>query len=385
MIRLGVKGRPSPLLTRPILGRVTRSGVEADRRPDYVLITDCLRTKELVGYAGALSSRILDADAVTGLPTPCIHGLDTLDHLADGDVVALNPGGYVRTLYRIGSKHNAIFATDRCNSFCLMCSQPPREVDDSERVAEHLRLIELMSPETQELGITGGEPTLLKDGLLGVIRRCKELLPETALHVLSNGRLFYYASFAQAVAEIGHADLMFGIPLYSDLDYEHDYVVQARGAFDDTMVGLHNLGRYGVRVEIRVVVHRLTYRRLPQLAEFIYRNVPFAAHVALMGLEPIGFAIPNWEQLWIDPWDYRRELEATTLFLAERGMTDSVYNHQLCVVPESIWPYCRQSISDWKNEYLPVCRECAVQGQCGGFFTSSLRRGISAHIHAVLS
>jgi His-Xaa-Ser system radical SAM maturase HxsC len=262
--------------------------------------------------------------------------------------------------------------------------QPPKEVDDSGRVAEHLRLIQLMSPETKELGITGGEPTLLKDGLLEVLQRCKELLPQTAVHVLSNGRLlFYYSSFARRVAEIAHPDLMFGIPLYSDLDYEHDYVVQARGAFDDTMIGLHNLGRFGVPVEIRVVIHRLTYQRLPQLAEFVYRNVPFAAHVALMGLEPMGFAIPNWEQLWIDPWDYGRDLEAATLFLAERGMTVSVYNHQFCVVPESIWPYCRQSISDWKNEYLPVCNECGVQEQCGGFFTSSLRRGISTHIRAL--
>jgi hypothetical protein len=87
--------------------------------------------------------------------------------------------------------------------------------------------------------------------------------------------------------------------------------------------------------------------------------------------------------LWIDPWDYGRDLEAATLFLAERGMTVSVYNHQFCVVPESIWPYCRQSISDWKNEYLPVCNECGVQEQCGGFFTSSLRRGISTHIRAL--
>jgi hypothetical protein len=101
-----------------------------------------------------------------------------------------------------------------------MCSQPPKDVDDSNAVREHLRLIELMSPDTAEIGITGGEPTLLKDGLLTVIGRCKELLPSAALHVLSNGRLFYYSSYARHVAEIEHPDLMFGIPLYSDIDSE---------------------------------------------------------------------------------------------------------------------------------------------------------------------
>jgi His-Xaa-Ser system radical SAM maturase HxsC len=377
MIRLGIHGKASRALDAVVLGRITHDPVPEDVRKDYVLAGGPLPA-DLRGYAGALSTEPLPSDSSPLARS--IYGLETLDHLADGDVVALNPSGYVRTLYRLASRHNAIFATDRCNSYCLMCSQPPKDVDDSHVVAEHLRLIELMSPEIAELGITGGEPTLLKDGLVTVIRRCKELLPAASLHVLSNGRLFYYSTYARRVAEIKHRDLMFGIPLYSDIDSEHDYVVQSKGAFDDTMVGLHNLGRYGIRAEVRVVIHALTYRRLPELAEYIYRNVPFASHVALMGLELMGFAVPNLSQLWVDPWDYRRELEAATLFLADRGMTVSIYNHQLCVVPESIWPYCRQSISDWKSEFAAVCSGCAVQPHCGGFFTSSLQRRTSAHI-----
>jgi His-Xaa-Ser system radical SAM maturase HxsC len=264
-----------------------------------------------------------------------------------------------------------------------MCSQPPKDIDDSDRIAEHLRLIELASPTTAELGITGGEPTLMKDDLLEIVRRCKQLLPQTALHILSNGRLFYYGSFARKVAEIDHPDLMIGIPLYSDIDYLHDYVVQCRGAFDDTMVGLYNLGRFGVHVEVRVVIHRLTYDRLYDLAEFIYRNLPFASHVALMGLEMMGLAIPNQDSLWIDPWDYRDELERASFFLASRGMRVSIYNHQLCTVAPALWPLCRRSISDWKNEYLPACSGCAAKEQCGGFFSSGLKHRHSEHIHAL--
>ena len=173
---------------------------------------------------------------------------------------------------------------------------------------------------------------------------------------------------------------MLGIPIYSSIDYEHDYVVQAKNAFDETMIGLHNLGRYGVKVEIRVVIHKLTFSRLPETAEFIYRNLPFASHVALMGMELMGFAVPNLEDLWIDPYDYQEELSTATNYLASRGMNVSIYNHQLCVVPEEIWPFCRKSISDWKNQYLDQCRECCVRDQCGGFFTSSLKRRHSSYI-----
>jgi His-Xaa-Ser system radical SAM maturase HxsC len=316
------------------------------------------------------------------LTVPTIADISS-DHLCDGDIVALDPSGHVRTLYRKGSKSNFLFTTDRCNSYCLMCSQPPKLVDDRWRVRELVRLIDLIDPDVRELCITGGEPTLLKDDFLAVVSACRVRLPRTAIHVLSNGRLFYYGSFAHRLAEVGHPDLMVGIPIYSDLDSLHDHVVQTRRAFDQTLVGLHNLARFGIRVEIRVVIHRLTIDRLIPLADFIYRNLTFASHVAFMGLEATGFAIPNFHELWVDPWDYRGSLEEATWFLAERGMNVSIYNHQLCTVPFSLWQFCRQSISDWKNEYVEACAGCAARERCGGFFTSGVQRAVSRHIHPV--
>ena len=221
---------------------------------------------DISGYAAVLTTEHIDSKRSDKTSPPIVHSAHSLDHLTDGDVVMKNDVGYVNTLYRVNSKHNTIFATDRCNSFCLMCSQPPKNVDDSDRIYEHLRLIELMDPSTEELGITGGEPTLLKGDFLRLVKRCKDTLPTTALHVLTNGRLFYYGSFARDLSEIAHPDLMLGIPIYSSIDYEHDYVVQAKNAFDETMIGLHNLGRYGVKVEIRVVIHKLTFSRLPETA-----------------------------------------------------------------------------------------------------------------------
>jgi len=369
---------------RAILGRVTTAGAAPDERGDHVLVADpAAGDPALEGYAALLTTAGTDTplvrrSAAAGLPV--VHSARTLDHLVPGDVVTLEPSGYVRTLYRIESPHNAIFATDRCNSFCLMCSQPPKAVDDRDRIREHLRLVDLIDPSTSELGITGGEPTLLGGDLLRLIAHLKERLPETALHVLSNGRLFYYGGFARDLAAIGHPDLMIGVPVYSDLPTAHDFVVQSRDAFEQTLIGLQNLGRYGVPVEIRVVLHRHTIDRLPQLAEFLYRNLTFAAHVAFMGLEMMGFAMANRDELWVDPYDYRHQLRDAVLHLVARGMNVSIYNHQLCVVPRDLWPYCRQSISDWKNDYLPLCDRCTVRNRCGGFFTSCLKRRVSEHL-----
>jgi His-Xaa-Ser system radical SAM maturase HxsC len=174
---------------------------------------------------------------------------------------------------------------------------------------------------------------------------------------------------------------MIGVPLYSDLPEEHDYIVQARGAFDETVRGILNLKRYGVRVEVRFVIHHETVQRMTAFARFVARNLLFVDHVALMGLELTGFARANLERLWIDPIDYQAELTEATTILDRAGMYVSIYNHQLCTLPPELHGFSRASISDWKNEYLDECVGCTARASCGGFFaTSTARRsrGIAA-------
>jgi His-Xaa-Ser system radical SAM maturase HxsC len=368
-------------VTNDLLGRVSLVPLpESERRNVVRVLVDRIDGEPLDGYIAVVTP----GGATNTNGTPAVFGCRT-NHLETGDVVSINRRGYVRTLYRRSSKSNTLFATDRCNSLCLMCSQPPREVDDTRRASELIRLVGLVNPATEELGITGGEPTLLGEGLLDVIAACRDRLPQTAIHLLSNGRRFYYGSYARALGALRHPDLMVGVPVYSDLDVEHDYVVQAKGAFSETIQGLHNLTKADVRVEIRVVVHRQTYRRLPELAEYIFRNLTFASHVTFMGLEVIGLAKANIASLWIDPVDYAAELEAAVLKLATAGLNVSIYNHQFCTIPESLWRFSRRSISDWKNEYADECTICAVRDLCGGFFSWNLQEHRSRCIRPIVA
>jgi His-Xaa-Ser system radical SAM maturase HxsC len=305
---------------------------------------------------------------------------DELGYLADGDVLRLWPKkNQIRVLYRRNSFHNHFLLTERCNHYCLMCSQPPKNIDDSWIANDVLAAIPLIDRSAQEIGFTGGEPTLLGDEFFRILMMMKSYLPNTAIHILSNGRLFSSLEFAKRYADIRHHDAVIGIPIYSDISTIHDYVVQSAGAFDDTVRGILNLKHYRQKVEIRVVVHRQTYARLPQLAEFIARNLTFVDHIALMGLEITGFTLANLENLWIDPVDYQEELYRAVSYLADSRMNVSIYNHQLCVLDKRLWPFARKSISDWKNEYMPECQGCHEKEKCGGFFASAKIR-YSDHI-----
>lgn len=302
-------------------------------------------------------------------------------YIGDGDIIRLSTDRQsISVLFRASSPHNSILVTEQCNHYCLMCSQPPKTADDSWILDEIESLIPLIPKDTRELGFTGGEPTTNRERFLKIISLTKSYLPRTAIHILSNGRSFKDPAFAEKYARIDLPDAMIGIPVYSDDPTLHDYIVQAQGAFDETIQGILNLKRLSQKVEIRVVIHKLSVQRLPELCEFIARNLLFVDHVALMGLEMMGFTRANLDELWIDPVEYKDTLSKSVGILAKYGMNISVYNHQLCLVNPDIQPYYRRSISDWKNEYAPECRSCTKQRECGGFFASGVKFGYSKHL-----
>jgi His-Xaa-Ser system radical SAM maturase HxsC len=296
---------------------------------------------------------------------------DEFSYLAAGDVIAAHlDSGRVRTLYRRSSRHNSFLTTERCNHYCLMCSQPPKDVNDSwllDEIAEALPLVDLATP---YIGFTGGEPLLEWRRITELLALARDTLPTTAIHLLTNGRGFADPEIADAWAAVGHPDLCAGIPIYAAVDSIHDYVVQAPGAFDETVMGILRMKDRGQRVEVRVVLHAITAPRIVDTARWLARNLPFVDHVALMGLENTGFALANHGLLWADPIDYRADLALAVDILDAARVPVSVYNLPFCVLDRSVWPFARQSISDWKNAYLPQCEGCAAKPSCAGFFST---------------
>jgi His-Xaa-Ser system radical SAM maturase HxsC len=366
--------------TNPFLGRIcTKPEIPSDASDREILLTDGLGQLP-EGFRGYLVRAPVDPADWSDV----YHLGHSFSYLTDGDIVRIDPERRaMAVLYRRSSAFNSMLVTERCDNYCVMCSQPPKDRLDDWLVDELFDTIPLMSPETLELGITGGEPALLGERLVTLIERLGGVLPQTAVHILSNGRAFADESFAQALAAVRHPDLVIGIPLYSALSEQHDYIVQRRGAYDQTIRGILNLKHGGVRVELRFVIHAETYAYLPTFARFVARNLVFIDHVALMGLELMGFARTNLDTLWIDPLDYQLELVEAATILERAQMKVSVYNHQLCVLDPRIHHLARRSISDWKNCYFDECGGCAVKDNCGGFFASSSRRrsrGIAARL-----
>ncbi len=289
-----------------------------------------------------------------------------------GDIVLIEPTGHITFLYKYKSKHNSILFTEKCNHNCIMCSQPPQQDERfPDRLRTNYKIVKHIPRNCVSLGITGGEPTLHWNHFVNFVKELQISLPDTLLHILTNGRAFFNEDRAKEMSYQKTTNFVLAIPLYSDDYLIHDNVVQSKGAFHQTIRGLYNLAKYNLRIEIRIVIMKTNFSRINKLARFIYKNLPFVEHVAFMGLEPIGNAIKNMDEIYINPSEYISELESAVRYLNSLSMNTSIYNLPLCLIPESIKLNYRKAISDWKNIFVDECKLCKIQNDCGGFFLSA--------------
>lgn len=274
----------------------------------------------------------------------------------------------------INSNDNTLFTTSQCNNRCIMCCQPPLTADDiDELYQENIERVKNAPKELPMIGITGGEPTLLGNKLITLVSLIRKQLPNTEIHILSNGRAFIDGNYTNRLAEAGGNKLVVGVPFHSDYYNDHDVIAGCKGAFNETMIGLYNLAACGVCIELRIVMNALNYMRFLPMAQYIHRNLSFVGWIAFMGMEYIGYAVKHSKNIWIEPKEYMPQLTAAVKYLTEWNYDVNIYNIPLCLIPEQYHRFAVKSISDWKNMFLDSCSQCSLKNNCCGLFSTSIK------------
>jgi sulfatase maturation enzyme AslB (radical SAM superfamily) len=200
---LRIRGQANNII-EPLVGKVTRN--PSVKEDDSILITD----NDLVEFDNHHFTGFLTTFPKVNIDYPTVSGLLSLDHLEEGDLVSIDISGQVNTLYRVNSNQNFLLATERCNSNCLMCSQPPKDRNDIPYLMHiYRKLIPKIPKDCIELGITGGEPTLMGQDFFELLELIKYELPNTELHCLTNGRSFAWRNFTKRLAALDLQQLMF--------------------------------------------------------------------------------------------------------------------------------------------------------------------------------
>ena len=291
------------------------------------------------------------------------------------DVYEIWPDGSLVLQFDVSSVENYFFITGKCNSNCIMCPSPDisRKRCESVNIDTLIELVNHIPTSIQHLTITGGEPFLAGERLFDFIDCLKQKYINTEFLFLTNGRIFAIRKYAELFAETMPQKSIVAIPIHGAGSQVHDSITRAERSFDQTIKGIKNLLRLGVRIEIRIVVNKMNAQTLLDIAKLIVRELPRIEYISVIAMEMTGNAFLNRDSVWITYKDSILAAEEAIEFLVRHCMTVRLYNFPLCVVPVKFWTLCEKSISPDKIRYLDICDSCKMKASCGGIFAGTLQ------------
>ncbi|GEA31254.1 His-Xaa-Ser system radical SAM maturase HxsC [Clostridium diolis] len=302
-----------------------------------------------------------------------IFGIN-INRLESGDIVNLNSDkNSLKVLYKGNSTEQIILTTNQCNNNCIMCPDADgiRKTRHNADIDALIAAIKLMDSSTKFICITGGEPTLLKQDLFDILDTCTNSFNNAEFIMLTNGRTFHYENYTREFIKHSPNNMIIGIPLHSHRKEIHDDITRANGSYVQTVSGMKNLLKHKQLVEIRVVINKLNYLDLVNIAEMISTEFPNCHRVNFMAMEILGNAYMNLDEVWVDFEDFKEQLEKACMILLSKGIRSYIYNIPLCYIDKKFWSISKRSITEYKVRYGEECEGCKVKEKCGGFFFST--------------
>ena len=291
----------------------------------------------------------------------------------DGDIITINRYGLIRKQYDHSEREATVFITGQCNSNCIMCPDSDAARQRNTGFSEEwlFRYIAMLPSDITHLVVTGGEPTLRTETFLRAMQLLADRFCETECLLLSNGRSFASKKLTERLLSYCPQYLTVAVPVHGHAADLHDYITRAEGSFRQTFAGIKHLLAHKVAVEIRIVVSKLNYKYLTDIAELIVSEFPTAAIVNLIGLETLGNCAKNLSSVFIDYAASFPYIKDALLVLLKAGMNASIYNYPLCMVERGFWSLCQRSITPSKIVYPHECARCDAKKYCSGFFGST--------------
>lgn len=294
----------------------------------------------------------------------------------ENDIVEISPFKenkiFIKKRFKSNSEDNVLFLTNKCNSNCLFCPDSDElRKNTTEYTEDNIELIKLLPKNIKHIGITGGEPTILKDDFFRILEECKINLPNTDYTVISNGRMFFYKDFCEKYKKVHPLHIKTAIALHSYNEVDHDKITRVKGSFKQTFLGIKNLLFLKERIELRIVLNKLNYKDLDKIAILIKENFKEVEEVNILSLELLGNAGQNYKEFWIEKDEINLSLEKAIPIFIKNKIKVNLYNFPLCLLKSKFWNITKKSITDYKSKYGENCQECVVFDKCDGFFSST--------------
>ncbi|HEV8222922.1 MAG TPA: radical SAM protein [Streptosporangiaceae bacterium] len=287
----------------------------------------------------------------------------------------------------------SIHLTDLCNSRCSFCVVgSPLVKTDSVRWGDIVAfLLDNAESSFESVNLHGGEPTI-HPRLLDVLSLIQALGYGEA-QIQTNGRRLKDADFVAQLSDRGVRLLV--ISLHGATAELHDSLTQAPGGFAETIAGIRNAKRAGLRIRTNTVVTKQNLHELGDIARLCLDLQ--VDHVNISNLHPVGSGYFALDSMAPSAGELRTFLGGALDTLTGGGGVVTLEGFPLCVITpheglavedgtrEIRMLYQGRIFEDYDTfmdeecrEYGPPCTGCRLRPDCGGVYKEyAERRGWS--------
>ena len=155
-----------------------------------------------------------------------------------------------------------------CINDCLFCVVADKRLRGDKTTDEiKQELIASYEEGRREVVFTGGEAAIRKDifELVSFARNLGFL----NIQMQTNGRMFSSLDFAVKMARCGMTE--FGPSLHGQNARIHDALTRRTGSWRETVLGIHNVKKIGIRTLTNTVITQKNYRNLPEIASLLVK------------------------------------------------------------------------------------------------------------------
>jgi MoaA/NifB/PqqE/SkfB family radical SAM enzyme len=229
-----------------------------------------------------------------------------------------------------------------------------------------------------QIDFFGGEPTLYPH-ILEAIRFAREQGYECTM--ATNGRRFSDERFTRAIADLGLKHLRSTLLGHTD-DLHNALSRGGKNSFSQTIAGFKNILRYGLSLQVNMVILRQNYQFLADMTRLLLD----------LGVHDLKFSsllgAAQYFHLAVRFSAYQPYLRMAVNLALETGAYVSIEKTPMCVAPELLPYYLPESdmaSQRYFNKELDECRRCSVRDWCYGLDSDYLRLFGGDEAHAIES
>lgn len=200
--------------------------------------------------------------------------------------------------------------------------------------------------------ISGGEPTLHPEfiNILSILYQAKIEGFIYKITLLTNGISSENTSFCTSISK--YLDDVV-ITLYDTDPVTHDEFTRTSGSFYKKIKAIDNFISYGVKVHIKLLVIKPSYKHLPEMARYIADRWGNQVHVAINGTHYTGDAYKNKESLSFRYSDAVEYIEQALDILLENNIVSSIF-FPLCLLDPIYWKLSPYGFKDLIDKSISI-------------------------------